>query len=52
VLGPLDPAVLTGPSGLLRNAYDIGGTRHRVGLPHRGRFEQMLAVSRSDHATH
>ena len=52
VLGPLDPAVVSGPSGLLRNSYDIGGIRHQVGWQHKGRFEQMLAAARRDHATH
>jgi hypothetical protein len=52
VLGPLDPAVVRGPSGLLRNGYDIGGTRHRVGWQHKARFEQMLAAARSEIPAH
>ena len=52
VLGPLDPAAVSGPSGLLGNSYDIGSVRHQVGWQHKGRFEQMLAVARSDHAAH
>ncbi|MFC5178124.1 hypothetical protein [Nocardioides taihuensis] len=51
VLGPVDPASVRGPSGLLGNAYDIGGARHQVGWQVRGRFEQMLAVARGEPAT-
>jgi hypothetical protein len=50
VLGPLDPAAVSGPTGLLNNSYDIAGARHLVGWQVRGRFEQMLAAARSEHA--
>ena len=45
-LGPLDPALVSGPRGLLRNSYDVGGRTHQVGWQHKGRFEQMLAAAR------
>ena len=41
-LGPVDPATVTGPHGLFRNAFDIAGVRHRTAAWQRGRFEQML----------
>ncbi len=44
-LGPLDPAVVTGPHSLLRNAFDIQGTRHRVAIWQRARFQRMLAAA-------
>ena len=46
VLGSLDPGVVTGPTGLFGNVYSIGGRRHQVALPHKRRFEQMLAAAR------
>lgn len=52
VLGPLDPRVVSGPDGLLRNSYDVGGTRHQVGWQHRARLEQMLAAARSGLPAH
>jgi hypothetical protein len=50
VLGPLDPAAVSGPTGWLNNDYDIGGVRHQVGWQVKGRFEQMLEAARSAHA--
>jgi hypothetical protein len=52
VLGTLDPRVVSGPHGLLRHGYDVGGTRDQVGWQHRARFEQMLAAARSGVAAH
>jgi hypothetical protein len=51
VLGPLDPATVSGPTGLLHNTYVIGGLRHQVGLPAKKRFEEMVAAARGEHAT-
>lgn len=51
VLGPLDPASVSGPTGLMRNTYAIGGLRHQVGLPAKKRFEEMVAGARGARAT-
>ena len=45
-LGPLDPAIVSGPHGLWRNAFDIAGVRHRVAIWQRGRFQRILAAAR------
>lgn len=44
-LGPLDPAVVSGPHGLWRNAFDIAGVRHRTPIWHRARFQRMLLAA-------
>ena len=45
-LGPLDPAAVSGPHGLLPNAFDIAGVRHRTPIWQRARFQRMLAAAR------
>lgn len=50
VLGPLDPASVSGPVGLMRNTYVVGGRRHQVSLPARSRFEEMVTAARGEHA--
>jgi hypothetical protein len=50
VLGPIDPATVSGPTGLLNDSYVIAGARHLVGWQVKGRFAQMLAAARSEHA--
>ncbi len=43
-LGPLDPAIVTGPLGLWRNVYVIGGVKHRTSAWQSGRFRKMLGA--------
>jgi hypothetical protein len=44
-LGRLDPTVVSGPHGLMRNSFDIAGVRHLTPIWQRARFQQMLAAA-------
>ena len=44
-LGPLDPATVSGPGGLFRNVFEIGGVKHRTSATQSRRFRELLGQS-------
>lgn len=43
--GQLDPTVVLGPAGPLRNLWEIAGTGHQTSLRQGRRFQKMLAAA-------
>ncbi len=41
-LGPLDPATVSGPGGLFRNVFEIGGVKHRTSATQSRRFRDLV----------
>jgi hypothetical protein len=41
-LGPLDPAAVSGPAGLFRNVFEIGGVKHRTSATQSRRFRDLV----------
>jgi hypothetical protein len=41
-LGPLDPATVSGPGGLFRNVFEIGGVKHRTSAAQSRRFRDLV----------
>ena len=44
-LGPLDPATVSGPGGLFRNVFEIGGVKHRTSATQSRRFRELVGQS-------